>query len=163
MSTMKNKLLFCNIPFTQIQNKSKNKIKLINKINRYIGSKKRKIEKVSLQKALPSNCNLFVLSTIFRPLFQNFPANIWFSLSLNSQPPALRRKMSRPYPHPAVPPVETAILAGGTSMKPPPSPENKPRPIIMADLNVDPPETDAYAFSSYSSSLPVSRFSFSYL
>ncbi|KAL0356374.1 UNVERIFIED_CONTAM: hypothetical protein Sradi_4084300 [Sesamum radiatum] len=39
--------------------------------------------------------------------------------------------MSRPHPPAAVPSAEAEILAGGTSMKPP------PRPIVMADLNVD--------------------------
>ncbi|KAL0417291.1 UNVERIFIED_CONTAM: hypothetical protein Slati_3561000 [Sesamum latifolium] len=39
--------------------------------------------------------------------------------------------MSRPHPPAAVPSAEAEILAGDTSMKPP------PRPIVMADLNVD--------------------------
>ncbi|PIN27038.1 Protein O-GlcNAc transferase [Handroanthus impetiginosus] len=54
----------------------------------------------------------------------------------------------------AVPSVETEILTGDTSMKP----QTQPRPVVLADLNVDPPETDAYAISSSSSlSVPVSR------
>ncbi|KAK6148233.1 hypothetical protein DH2020_019145 [Rehmannia glutinosa] len=63
--------------------------------------------------------------------------------------------MSRPHPTAAVPSDETGILTGDTSMKPPP-PQQQKRPIVMADLNADPPETDAYAFSS-SSSVPISR------
>ncbi|KAL0441149.1 UNVERIFIED_CONTAM: hypothetical protein Sradi_0053800 [Sesamum radiatum] len=58
--------------------------------------------------------------------------------------------MSRPHPPAAVPSTEAEILAGDTSMKPP------SRPIVMADLNVDPPETDAYTFPS-SPSVPVPR------
>ncbi|KAK6123603.1 hypothetical protein DH2020_042656 [Rehmannia glutinosa] len=62
--------------------------------------------------------------------------------------------MSRPHPTAAVPSDETGILTGDTSMKPPP-PQQQKRPIVMADLNADPPETDAYAFSS--SAVPISR------
>ncbi|KAK4394895.1 hypothetical protein Sango_1643800 [Sesamum angolense] len=58
--------------------------------------------------------------------------------------------MSRPHPPAAVPSTEAEILAGDTSMKPP------SRPIVMADLNVDPPETDAYTFPS-SPSVPLPR------
>ncbi|EYU22249.1 hypothetical protein MIMGU_mgv1a0049472mg, partial [Erythranthe guttata] len=52
--------------------------------------------------------------------------------------------MSRPHPPAAA------------AMKPPPPPQ-QPRPIVMADLNVDPPESDAYAFSTYSPSVSISR------
>ncbi|XP_047955640.1 probable UDP-N-acetylglucosamine--peptide N-acetylglucosaminyltransferase SPINDLY isoform X1 [Salvia hispanica] len=47
----------------------------------------------------------------------------------------------------------TQTLAADASMKPPPQ-----RPIVLADLNVDPPDSENYAFaSSASPSLPISR------
>ncbi|KAL8041797.1 hypothetical protein ABFX02_09G007300 [Erythranthe guttata] len=65
--------------------------------------------------------------------------------------------MSRPHPPAAAAPsAETVFITGGTSMKPPPPPQ-QPRPIVMADLNVDPPESDAYAYSTYSPSVSISR------
>ncbi|KAL3835282.1 hypothetical protein ACJIZ3_010018 [Penstemon smallii] len=52
--------------------------------------------------------------------------------------------MSRPYPSSAVPSVEAETLAGDNSMKPlPPT-----RAVVLADLNVDPPDSETYAFSS---------------
>ncbi|KAH6770532.1 tetratricopeptide repeat protein [Perilla frutescens var. hirtella] len=60
--------------------------------------------------------------------------------------------MSRPNPPAAVLASETQILTGDSSMKPPPPP---PRPIVLADLNVDPPDSETYALSS--SSIPISR------
>ncbi|KAI3454360.1 hypothetical protein Pfo_011023 [Paulownia fortunei] len=67
--------------------------------------------------------------------------------------------MYRPHPPAAVPSAETETetLTSDTSMKPPPPPPPQARPIVMADLNVDPPDTDAYAASSSSSSVPISR------
>ncbi|KAL8464731.1 hypothetical protein ACS0TY_034297 [Phlomoides rotata] len=61
--------------------------------------------------------------------------------------------MSRPCPSaaPAAPAGGTEILTVDASMMPPPP----PRPIVLADLNVDPPETDACSFSS--SCVPLSR------
>ncbi|KAG8378679.1 hypothetical protein BUALT_Bualt07G0010400 [Buddleja alternifolia] len=61
--------------------------------------------------------------------------------------------MSRPdLPDPALA-SDGETLIGDTSMKPPPPPP-RPRAIVMADLNVDPPDTEADA---YSSPTPISR------
>lgn len=62
--------------------------------------------------------------------------------------------MSRHNPSPAaVLASETQTIAGDASMKPPPPPQ---RPIILADLNVDPPDSENYAFSPPSFAVPTS-------
>ncbi|KAL6583701.1 hypothetical protein OROMI_002990 [Orobanche minor] len=63
--------------------------------------------------------------------------------------------MSRPHTTAFFPSAGNETFTGDTSMKPPPPPQQ--RPFVMADLNVDPPETEAYAFSSPTSSVPISR------
>lgn len=64
--------------------------------------------------------------------------------------------MSRHSPPAGVLSSDTQTLAADASMKPPPQ-----RPIVLADLNVDPPDSENYAFASSSSSVPVSRSHFS--
>ncbi|KAL6524564.1 hypothetical protein OROHE_016235 [Orobanche hederae] len=63
--------------------------------------------------------------------------------------------MSRPHTTAFFPSAGIETFTGDTSMKPPPPQQQ--RPFVMADLNVDPPETEAYAFSSPTSSVLISR------
>ncbi|KAL6559333.1 hypothetical protein OROGR_004450 [Orobanche gracilis] len=63
--------------------------------------------------------------------------------------------MSRPHTNASFPSAGTETFTADTSMKPLPPPPQ--RPYVMADLNIDPPETEAYAFSSPTSSIPISR------
>ncbi|KAG6383025.1 hypothetical protein SASPL_157240 [Salvia splendens] len=109
-------------------------------------SRKKWINKIKFkEKCKGSKLPFPQTETYFFPPSTNFAAVSKF--------PNTSSTMSRPSPPAGALASFAETLAADASMKPPPQ-----RPIVLADLNVDPPDSENYAFASSSSpSLPISR------